>query len=441
MEICYKEKEAKIGASLEERVKTLTDLLDNINMRVEDLRLREATVKTCMQAIEDHMLNIDQFSYRSADVLYNLELHLLGGHTQASESPRHRMAGPRASELYSMRSMSIDDSHSHYAASSGFMGQHRGVYNEAKLVPFTDYRRQTSKIMSADIVDADSEPSRIHLGVDARQRSSTFSDPKSLRRIKEAREDIERDVDTDRFFEGERRGDAMPRSQFMGLSKRRGFNLTKPLLHVSPLTPIVTKNQTEYSSITDDIDTSSINNCSPPGTPFSRTPSVSIKQRKAKRKVRNNDQLNIVEELENERMKKLVHTRIRQLSLTESDSYANLVKHALETLEDNTKEVDEEDQHSVEEECDVTVIEKTSCPIYNQQVSDDADSSNAGEPLLGKGRGTYSVDFGNAEGIELRFVDEATQLRGQCSSDSAGVKSDDGLNVFLSDNHQDESEC
>lgn len=121
-------------------------------------------------------------------------------------------------------------------------------------------------------------------------------------------------------------------------------------LLTSPLSPIITPIRTEYTSITDDIDTSSVTHRSPPSTPTvhpwvyqaegKRKKTGAAAGRKRKRPLPN-DQLKKAEETVHKQMEFIVHKRIRQLSLTETESAGNLAKHALESLEDGSEEDEE----------------------------------------------------------------------------------------------------
>ncbi|ESO08111.1 hypothetical protein HELRODRAFT_169845 [Helobdella robusta] len=174
-----------------------------------------------------------------------------------------------------------------------------------------------------------------------------------------------------------------------------------------PLTPIVTPMRVEYTSITDDIDTSSFllndSSQSPPDTPppysipqtklsststgpSAATPSfiwpggriksgnvVGASKRGKKKKIRSTppgrrfssgstvksgretDRLKEAEENVNEQLKTVVKRRMRQMSLTEPDNeYANLAKYALETIEfpEEEEEIDFDDEDECEDEFD-----------------------------------------------------------------------------------------
>lgn len=114
-------------------------------------------------------------------------------------------------------------------------------------------------------------------------------------------------------------------------------------LQTMPFSPIITPVRTEYTSITDDIDTSCVNHRSPPNTPTMlrwTDPETKRKKGAGRRRKRTlpNDQLKKAEETVHKQMEFMVHKRIRQLSLTETESTGNLAKHALESLVDGSED-------------------------------------------------------------------------------------------------------
>ena len=115
------------------------------------------------------------------------------------------------------------------------------------------------------------------------------------------------------------------------------------------VTPIVTPSRTDYTSITDDIDTSGVKYGGSPGSPI--TPrhiyfglDVNVDLYTQKENSNSNhlgtrgrpsraDHLKHAEEAEHEQMELTIRKRIRQISLTESDSLYNIARQAIDTLE------------------------------------------------------------------------------------------------------------
>ena len=112
------------------------------------------------------------------------------------------------------------------------------------------------------------------------------------------------------------------------------------------VTPIVTPSRTDYTSITDDIDTSAVKYGGSPGSPA--TPrhiyfglDVNVDLYTKKNSANSNhrgrptrgDYLKHAEEAEHEQMELTIRKRIRQISLTESDSLCNIARQAIDTLE------------------------------------------------------------------------------------------------------------
>ena len=134
---------------------------------------------------------------------------------------------------------------------------------------------------------------------------------------------------------------------------------TQPSTHIRPsylphlpltLTPIITPSRTDYTSITDDIDTSSVRFEGSPGSPvtprhiyFGLDVNVDLYTKKEstrtgrggslRRRATRADHLKYAEEAEHEQMELTIRKRIRQISLTESDSLSNIARQAIDKLE------------------------------------------------------------------------------------------------------------
>ncbi len=120
---------------------------------------------------------------------------------------------------------------------------------------------------------------------------------------------------------------------------------------VMPLTPIVTPTRVEYSSITDDIDTACVSYRSPPGSPttprvyFGVDVDVDLYTRKPKHGKKSpvgDELLKRAEESVCAQMENIIRKRMRQISLTESDSLGDIAKHVMQELEQSDKEREEE---------------------------------------------------------------------------------------------------
>lgn len=130
-----------------------------------------------------------------------------------------------------------------------------------------------------------------------------------------------------------------------------------------PFTPIITPVRQEYSSITDEIDTSCLNYVSPNNSP--NTPKQHTFERHTMRGA---------EETEHAEMEKSFRKRLHQISLTESDSIADMAMFALEVHENqspNQSPISKskscfslEDQLSGEEN---TICKSRSDPCFNPE--------------------------------------------------------------------------
>ena len=111
-----------------------------------------------------------------------------------------------------------------------------------------------------------------------------------------------------------------------------------------PMTPILTPLRADYTSITDEIDTSCIIGDSPRSSPvpssahhffyddevdeFTRTGSPE------KEAIRTElEQLKLAEETEHRQLEGIIRNRMRQISLTESDSLSDIAKHVMQEME------------------------------------------------------------------------------------------------------------
>jgi hypothetical protein len=131
-----------------------------------------------------------------------------------------------------------------------------------------------------------------------------------------------------------------------------------PLPPLPVMTPIVTPTRSEYSSITDNIDTSCVNYGSPSGSPQTprhnfvplesrdaepsgaSRPHTAPMERKNSSKAAD-DRLKSAEESEHDQMEQIIRKRIRQISLTESDSLGDMAKHVMNDIDLKEEEDDE----------------------------------------------------------------------------------------------------
>ena len=133
--------------------------------------------------------------------------------------------------------------------------------------------------------------------------------------------------------------------------------------NVMPITPIVTPTRMEYTSITDDIDTSCVTYRSPPGSPttprsmyFGVDSNLDLYTQKirgggssstkgggkGKQKPSSEESvqqlLNTAEESVRAQMENIIRKRIRQISLTENDELGELAKHVARDMESSDTE-------------------------------------------------------------------------------------------------------
>ena len=114
---------------------------------------------------------------------------------------------------------------------------------------------------------------------------------------------------------------------------------------LNQINPIVTPNRSDYTTITDEIDTSGLNYSSPstsPTTPkgsFFRSLDADVdlytKKGFPEKDVIQSEleQLRMAEDAEHEQMELMIMKRMRQISLTESESLSDIARHVIQELE------------------------------------------------------------------------------------------------------------
>ena len=110
------------------------------------------------------------------------------------------------------------------------------------------------------------------------------------------------------------------------------------------LTPILTSLSSEYTTITDEIDTSCIIDKSPPGSPstagafFSDGFNDREKKRRSSEVTSENARLKQAEDFEHRKMEKVIRHRLRQISLDETDSISDIARLVVNELHSNEED-------------------------------------------------------------------------------------------------------
>ena len=173
---------------------------------------------------------------------------------------------------------------------------------------------------------------------------------------------------------------------------------------MAPITPIVTPSRSDYTTITDEIDTSGVNYTSPIGSPqtprrifFGVDVNVDLYTKKGKPQktaIRTEaEQLKKAEESEHAELELVIRKRMRQISLTESDSMSDIAKHIVHDLESKHEEkIEEPGYHSDEgepshwrEQNDVLCISRVNSEPLLSKYSDEEATSSGGEGIVGIG--------------------------------------------------------
>ncbi|KAL4227851.1 Transient receptor putative cation channel subfamily M member 7 [Mactra antiquata] len=169
-----------------------------------------------------------------------------------------------------------------------------------------------------------------------------------------------------------------------------------------PFSPILTSRSAEYTTITDEIDTSCMINCSPPRSPTSAIPysadsswDESKKENPAWRFEK--AALKQAEEMEHRKMERVIRKRLRQISMDESDSISDIAKLVISEMEIEETHSDHEDDDSVHGSSEnLTIIEQSKS---TESINDGNDSG--------------PITFEAAANVEIRVrratVDEGDQ--------------------------------
>ena len=181
-------------------------------------------------------------------------------------------------------------------------------------------------------------------------------------------------------------------------------------MHSAPFTSILTSRSAEYTTITDEIDTSCMINRSPPRSPTSAIPLSAATEPSWEEDKEENPASKIekaalrqAEETEHKRMEKVIRNRLRQISMDESDSAAEIAMMVISEMEIEYAHSDHEDDEDMQGSSeDVSVLRE------GNEETENADSVE-NEP----------ISFEAAANVEIRIrrastLDEDTPTTGNC---------------------------
>ncbi|XP_053405277.1 transient receptor potential cation channel subfamily M member 3-like isoform X7 [Mercenaria mercenaria] len=125
--------------------------------------------------------------------------------------------------------------------------------------------------------------------------------------------------------------------------------------HTTPFTSILTSRSAEYTTITDEIDTSCMMNRSPPRSPTSAIPYSAAASEPLWEDVKDENPaskfekaaLKQAEEMEHKRMEKVIRNRLRQISMDESDNAAEIAMMVISEMETEYTHSDHEDDDDI----------------------------------------------------------------------------------------------
>lgn len=372
--------------------------LESVNLRVDDIIQKQNSLRTSLGVLESHVVAHENGILESTQVLYDLQRFILARPSQVTSLDALSMP-PTTHNLPAPCNFAATTAEGFHSTgdSPPFT-----TFNEKKLGPFTEYRRferrqgwfgerQYSSSHSFVFPPTTRNPApkaaaarfqrqscisrrTRHSSCDACPQQTNASDIDHLASSREEKPDLhirfclESDPTTsrpdERLFKDESIGTTSlapaliaeenkssrgVRPNFRGLNFLPVGDLQRSSSGgMMPFSPIITPIRTEYTSITDDIDTTCVGHRSPPNTPTMlrwTDPETKRKKGGGRRRKRTlpNDQLKKAEETVHKQMEFMVHKRIRQLSLTETESTGNLAKHALESLVDGSEDDNDDD--------------------------------------------------------------------------------------------------
>jgi len=242
-----------------------------MSLRLDDINMRENTIRLNLQTIDNYLLRLDEQSAHNTRML--TQLRQAAGIQGSPPSWENPGVGDGGGQKVRERSTTP-----HRANTPP-----QRLYNEDRLRPFTDYRggsRQRPPLQHGMSVDRTEFEQRFG-GMLGRNRMRSGSLGHSEEAVQPGKKtasaitaDSRQDPGNPEHQPDVPDGAVLPprysRSLSTGRSGSPGMLTLRPVMTAMPLTPIVTPTRVEYTSITDAIDTSCMErptNYSPPNTP------------------------------------------------------------------------------------------------------------------------------------------------------------------------------
>lgn len=124
-------------------------------------------------------------------------------------------------------------------------------------------------------------------------------------------------------------------------------------MYTVPFTPILTSRSAEYTTITDEIDTSCMMTRSPPRSPTSAVPfsgEMAWEEGKSENPASRFEKaaLKQAEEMEHRKMEKVIRKRLRQISMDEGDSISDIARLVITEMETEDAHSDHEDDEDMQ---------------------------------------------------------------------------------------------
>ncbi|KAJ8304156.1 hypothetical protein KUTeg_017739 [Tegillarca granosa] len=403
----FREKDQKFQNSSEERIRVINERVENMTMRMDDVNQKENSIKLSLQTVDYRLTKLEELTTQSTDLLNVMKVYLSRGvrHISASSTSSHgqvesqesiiehgdltaydepavlktdegtQMTKHKSSDSLDKSSTSEPNSTMRSIPSPLLVHSKKPV-KEENLRKYTDFTRSGSPKISSPrkpLERSFSQRSKHSLPRLPELSSEAINDigkkedgdhEASLHDRRHVPDDLTVDVnkandnsgrmvftdDTVLLDKNQSSVYSAPKSQSTSSAIFTAAENSSSSSALAQLTPILTSVNSEYTTITDEIDTSCMMDRSPPGSPSSAGSFFpdkffdSKKKRKEFAKKTENARLRKAEEAESRKMEKVIRERLRQISLDETDSISDIAKLVVDDLNLN------KDDHSSQEE-------------------------------------------------------------------------------------------
>ncbi|CAD5113778.1 DgyrCDS2946 [Dimorphilus gyrociliatus] len=343
----FRKKESHFQSSTEQKIRATDERVENIALKVDDMNTKENSMMLSLQTVDFRLAKLEEITLQTAETIAFLARKFGDDENiQESQKRKKKLSGPRLersvtiAEPPASSSSHVLDSfsllpplHSHgLNAVEMKIGSRRtkGPYPASEL-----YQRRRVRALNRLKYKQSEEPEAIKKARTASERRKSTRDSRQSSKVLFSDDSSPCISPSNSPPRGRRRtpSESSTTRHFhwkVGNSNKKSEDIQSNTDNRTsaipvPFTPIITPVRQEYSSITDEIDTSCLNYVSPNNSP--NTPRQHIFERHTMRGA---------EETEHAEMEKSFRKRLHQISLTESDSIADMAMFALEVHENQS---------------------------------------------------------------------------------------------------------